>query len=328
MTDKDMTAPARYNAIVLAAARGPDDAMAKSFSARHKCLIEVAGTPMIIRVLNVLRSNPLIDRIAISIDQPELLPKAAGWDKLPTKRRIRPVLSADRIADSLVQAIEQAKLSYPILITTGDHALLTDDMITHFCTTSGFTGADVTAGVAHEDVILGAYPDTRRTFFKFSDGRYSGCNMFALLSPRGLNAVRYWQSVQDDRKRPWRIFKRLGWGPLGSYLKGNYSLDDAVGQASELMDAHIQTVRVPFADAAIDVDTPADKDLAEKILRLREASAGMMDLDLTARAEPEEPEHEEKPEQAATPDTTDGPRRPVKPARKPRKAKTKAKAKD
>lgn len=288
MTENDKTDITRFNVVLLAAGRGPDDPMAQAFGARHKCLIDVAGTPMIIRVLNTLRKCSHIDRIAISIETADVLKGVPAFKKMPIKRRISIVKSKDQVSQSVLRAIEKANLSYPILITTADHALLTVDMLNHFCSTSSWSGADVTLGVAHEDVVKMAYPNAKRTFFKFSDGKFSGCNMFGLMNETGLNAVEFWQQVERERKRPWRIVKAFGFGRLASYLGGILSLTKAMEHASQLMKAHVEAVRIPFAEAAIDVDKPEDLTLAEEILASRESKEQLVNVDLDARAELEE----------------------------------------
>ena len=48
----------RWNVIVLAAGRGPDDPMAAAYGVTHKCLVEVGGIPMLRRVVDTLQNHP------------------------------------------------------------------------------------------------------------------------------------------------------------------------------------------------------------------------------------------------------------------------------
>lgn len=280
----DLNNTVKFNVILLAGGRGADDLMAKAFDIEHKCLLDIAGTPMIMRVLNSLRKCPAIDRIAISIENEDILKSAPGFSKLPLKRRIMVVKSARQVSQSVTNAIKLAELEYPILITTADHALLTVEMLNHFCTMSVLSNADVTVGLAHEDVVKMAYPKAKRTFFRFSDGKFSGCNMFALLNKRGLNAISFWKTIERQRKRPWRIVKAFGIGRLATYLGGMLSLTRAMDQATELVDARVEAIRIPFAEAAIDVDKPEDLELVHEILASRKVETQFSHVDLDARS--------------------------------------------
>ena len=63
--------------------------------------------------------------------------------------------------------------------------------------------------------------------------------------------------------------RAFGWRPLLAYLLGRLTLDDAMARASSIIGARIAAVVVPYAEAAIDVDKPADLALAETILARR-----------------------------------------------------------
>jgi hypothetical protein len=52
---------------------------------------------------------------------------------------------------------------------------------------------------------------------------------------------------------------------------GNLNLAQAFAIASRRIGVVARPVVLPFADAAVDVDKPADKELAEEILRRRAA---------------------------------------------------------
>lgn len=260
-----------WTAIVLAAGRGPDDPFAGAFGVSHKCLIEVAGTPMLARVCAALRAAEEIGDIVISIDAPQLLETASGFETLLADERVKIVQSAQRPADSVEAAITASHHRFPYLVTTADHALLTPAMVSHFCRHSGTGNADVTAGIAMGEMIRKAYPDAIRTFIRFADGDVSGCNMYALMDPRARAAVRFWRHIDRERKSPLRFVRAFGPVALFKYLTGRLTLDDGFARASHLIGVSATAIDMPFAEAAIDVDKPADLDLAEAILKTREA---------------------------------------------------------
>ncbi|MCH7942868.1 MAG: hypothetical protein IIB67_06525 [Proteobacteria bacterium] len=158
---------------------------------------------------------------------------------------------------------------WPVLATTADVPLLRPEMVDHFCARALAADADIAVGLASATVVLERYPDAVRTYLRFRGERYTGCNLFALMTPAAMNAVGFWRRVEIDRKRPWRLF--TGFGPLAiaRFLAGGATLDSALAAASMRLGLTAAAVRMPFADAAIDVDKPADMELVESIIRAR-----------------------------------------------------------
>ncbi len=259
----------RYTALIMAGSRPGGDPMARAAGVSHKCLLPVEGTPMIRRVVAALLAAPRIGRVLISIDAPELL---EGLFSGPESDRIGLVRSAETPSLSALAAVEAAADAggaAPMLITTADHPLLEPALIERFCREAEASGADIVAGLAPEGVIQSAFPESRRTYLRFRDGRFSGCNLFALLRPEGTKAIRLWRRVERDRKRPWRIAWALGLPMLLGYLTGRLTLDTALARLSRLAGARAGVVVLPVAEAAVDVDKPEDLVLVEAILRGR-----------------------------------------------------------
>ena len=255
-----------FTALVLAGSRGPDDPVAKACGVRHKCLAPVAGVPMVVRVVETLAACPAMGRIALALEDAALL------DHLPA---LRPLIAAGRCtllataatpSLSVQRALDELPDPLPLLVTTGDHPLLTPAIVQHFCAAARRTGADLVAGLTPASVIQRAYPDAERTYLRFRDERYSGANLFAVLAPEGRRAVAFWRRVEQERKRPWRLVRAFGWRPLLAYLLGRLTLDDAMARGSHVIGARLAAAVVPYPEAAIDVDKPADLKLAETIL--------------------------------------------------------------
>ncbi len=256
----------RYSALVLAAGRGSSDPMVQAYGIAHKCLLDVGGEPMIMRVLKALAASDRISGIAISIDDASALEAAAGFAQLAANASIAVVASADQASSSVAQAIASGAVSYPVLVTTADHALLTPDIVEEFCTGSLATGADLTVGLARERTILDAYPDSVRTFLRFADGNYSGCNLFSFATNKAERAVAFWQKVERNRKTPWKLIGAFGLVPLVRYVTGTLSLKAAFEGGSRKLNLKACPVELSAAEAAIDVDKPADLELVNAIL--------------------------------------------------------------
>ncbi len=263
-----------YDVLVLAAGRGASDPMTQASGASHKCLLPVAGVPMLIRVLGALAASRSVRRIFISIEDPSIIAGTDGLTALRERMAIEPIASAERASSSVGQALRSGALRFPVLVTTADHALLTPAMVDDFCTRSTGSGADLTAGLAEAATILDAYPGAARTFLKFADGRYSGCNLFAFNTMKALNAVDFWKRIEQDRKQPWRLIGAFGIMPLLIYLTGRASLSKAFELGSKRLDVIAKPIIMPQAEAAIDVDKPADLELVESILATGPGNAG------------------------------------------------------
>jgi GTP:adenosylcobinamide-phosphate guanylyltransferase len=260
---------ASFTALVLAGSRGPDDPVARAAGVAHKCLAPVAGVPMAVRVVEALAASPGIDRIAVALEDPTLVDQLPALRPLIAAGRCRLLPTAATPSLSVQRALEELPDPLPLLVTTGDHPLLTPAIVAHFCAAARTTGADLVAGLAAAAAIRTAYPDAQRTYLRFCDERYSGANLFAVLKPEGRRAVAFWRRVEQERKRPWRLVRAFGWQPLLAYLFGRLTLDDALARASNVIGARLAAVVLPQPEAAIDVDKPADLELAETILARR-----------------------------------------------------------
>jgi GTP:adenosylcobinamide-phosphate guanylyltransferase len=249
----------RLSAIVLAGSRGPDDPVARTAGLQHKALVPVAGVPMLQRVLDTLAAVPRIGRIAV-VGAPDL-PAAGGAAPLLIDAAATPSLSVLRALDALAEP-------FPVLLTTADHPLLTAVMIEHFLAAAP-PEADAIVALAPAAVIQAAYPQTVRTYMRFRRAAYSGCNLFLLRTPQARAFVEFWRLIEQDRKHPLRMFARVGTGTVLRYALGLLTLDETMARLSRRVGARAAAVEMPFAEAAIDVDKPADLALAEEILRRR-----------------------------------------------------------
>ena len=95
----------RYNALVLAAQRGVEDPLAGLSPKGHKCLLPIAGRPMIERVVAALIAAQEVGEIAISIDRREVLEEVPGFAELIAAKRLRVVQSAATPATSVLEGV-------------------------------------------------------------------------------------------------------------------------------------------------------------------------------------------------------------------------------
>ena len=248
------------NILILAGQReGVVDPLLVDAGIEWKALLPILGVPMTDYVLAALdASQDLVRPYWVSGLDKDLI--SAGINQSP---------SAGGPATSVVVAAE-AGLPYPFMVTTCDHPLLTSEMVEHFLGESQASGADFTLGLAVKNIIQPAYPHVKRTYLKFKDQHVSGCNLFYVANEKGLEAIKFWQAAQHDRKKPIKLARRLGIGMLLKYISGGLTLNMAFKHASKTLNINAKPIILPFAEAAIDVDKPSDLELVTDILRHRQ----------------------------------------------------------
>ena len=244
------------HALVLAGSRpGAPDPVAAAEGVAHKALVDVGGMPMLARVLRSLREAG-IEHIAVAADHPEVLSLAYAFSAIPVPPGAGPSASVAR---------GFATMGPPLLVTTADHALLRPQWVADFVADAP-DEADVAMLLARREDVERAVPGTRRTWLRFADGAWSGCNLFLLNSSRAKRAIATWEAVEAERKRPWKIAARLGVGTLVSYLLGRLALTEAVARLGDRVKLEAAIVTARDGLAAVDVDKPEDLAEVRRIL--------------------------------------------------------------
>lgn len=252
-----------YVAILLAGERPGESGFARSRGVAAKALIPAAGEPMIARVARALLAAPSVDRILVLTQAPERLRADAPlW--LADEPRIGWAASGDTIAGSIRAVAGGATASWPLIVTTADHALLTPEIVEAFVAES--RGADVAFAVVERRTVEAAWPETKRTWLKARGGQYSGANLFALANDRAARALDLWAGIERDRKRAWRLLAFLGSSILIGALTRTLSLQGAATRIGRRLGFSAKAVILPQAEAAIDVDKLEDLELVERIL--------------------------------------------------------------
>lgn len=243
------------NALVLAGSRGGVDPVAAYAGVSHKALIELGGRTLLARVLGALKGAG-IDEVAVSASDPAVTALAAGQGARVLPAEAGPSLSVARGLEAL---------GAPLLVTTSDHALLQADWVTRFVADAP-AEADICVLLARREVVEAAAPGTQRTYLRFADGEWSGCNLFLIRTGKAKAAIDLWRRVEADRKRPWRVVRLLGPTTLLRYLAGRLTLAEALARLGRLSGVTAAAVASPFGLAAVDVDKPGDLDLVRTLV--------------------------------------------------------------
>jgi len=251
--------PATYTAILLAGSRPGRDAFAESYGVDMKALIPVGGEPMVQRPLRALLDARQVGRIIVLSQSPEQIAQV-----LPGDARIEFRTSSGTIAATMLELMDDGSVQWPLLVTTADHALLNPATVEEFC--SGAAGNDLAVGVVERRNLMRRLPQSKRTWLKFRGGAYTGANLFVLASPKVGAAIELWRSVEQDRKKGWRVLSALGPALLLGAVLRLRTLDQSVAAMGRKLGMTARAVVLSDPLAGVDVDKPVDHAIVETIL--------------------------------------------------------------
>ena len=271
--------PAKFRSIILAGERPGGSALSHAFNISASVMVPVAGKPSLARVIQAIKDSREANGGIICGPAADIVETTSELKSLlqdPDHEWLEPAMGPAASAISALEILNH----YPALLTAGDHALLTSEIVDDFCKQTlshkpalpSHVGSnyDFVIGFVPYKLVQAAWPESKRTVLKFSDGGYCGSNLFAVLNPEGCKALAFWRQAEADRKHPWRIARRFGFIALLRYLFRRLTLEDALRSLSTTAGCRIGYVELNFARAAVDVDSVEDQRLAERILSSRD----------------------------------------------------------
>jgi GTP:adenosylcobinamide-phosphate guanylyltransferase len=259
--------------LLLAGSRPGTDPLAAEFGVSSKALVPLGGEPMVSRIAKVLAEHPLVGRVIVLAQAGHALTGQADTRWIAAHPHISFEHGGDSVSAAVAEALERHPEGYPFLVTTADHGLLDSAMLDAFIGPAAGSGADVAVGVVERRVLEAAYPGNRRTWLKFRGGSYSGANLFWLASPRALNALRLWRTIEQERKRGRAIVAAFGPLMLAAVGLRLLTLHRALAWAGRKIGLAAAAVELPIAEACIDIDKAEDHALATGILAARRKAA-------------------------------------------------------
>jgi CTP:molybdopterin cytidylyltransferase MocA len=262
--------------LVLAGRRASGDAVADSSGLRHRALLPIAGVPMLERVVTAIERSGVVTSVTVSSDDERLLSATPALAALasPSRGFLRFHRSGTSPASSVADFLAATGGEGPVFVTTGDHPLLTPEIIRHFVDAASTSSADFLVGLVPASVYRRRFPDQPRTFIALRGERYSGANLFYLRTPKAASVATFWTRAEAHRKTPWKLVQVFGPVNLVLFLLGRLDLDAALKRASAVIGADVAAVELPFAEAALDVDKEEDRVAVEQVFAERRAVAG------------------------------------------------------
>jgi molybdopterin-guanine dinucleotide biosynthesis protein A len=254
-----------FAAVVLAGERPGGSDFSRKLGLASSVLVDVAGKSALARVIEALESSRSVNGGVLCGPVESIFREQPEFEEILRDSSFHWIPPQTGPSASALAGLENLN-HYPALLTAGDHALLTGAMVDDFCSRVSDLDIDIVFGLVPYSIVRKAFPETKRTVLKFSNGQFCGSNLFAILNPRGKAGPALWSQLEADRKRPWRMVRHGGIGLLLRYLTGRLTLESALETLSRAMGCRVGYVLIDNPRAAIDVDSVADRDLAEKIL--------------------------------------------------------------
>lgn len=248
--------------LILAGRRpGAVDALAEAHGVADKCLVPVAGRPMIAHVLDSAADSDA-ERILVSTHHAALLADLNDpvVDLLGDRLIVLP--AADNLADSVLAAAGLAR--FPLLITTADNCLLTADTIAEIGAEAARLDIEAGVALARREDVLAVHPEGQRRFYEFSDVAVSNCNAYWIGHPGALKAAEAFRGGGQFVKKPLRVMQAFGLINLLRFRFGLGPIHHIFGRLSRRLNVEVAPLLVSNGATAIDVDN-------ERSLRVTEA---------------------------------------------------------
>ena len=269
-------------AILILAGRRPGavDALAEAHGVKDKCLVPVAGRPMIAHVLESAADSSA-RQVIVSTHNADLLCDLGDpvVDRLGDRLIVVP--AADNLADSVLAIAGIA--SFPLLITTADNCLLTPATIAEIGGEAERLGADAGVALARREDVLDFHPEGQRRFYEFSDVAVSNCNAYWIGHPNALRAAEAFRGGGQFVKKPFRVMQAFGLMNLLRFRFGLGPIHHIFQCISRQLNVEVAPLLVSNGATAIDVDN-------DRSLRVTEA--------LMARSAPVSPQPSSRGTQA------------------------------
>ena len=267
--------------LILAGRRsGAIDPLAAAHGVADKCLVPVAGRPMIAHVLSSAAASGA-GQIFVSTHHLNLL---ADLDDPVVKllgKRLIVVPAAGNLADSVLAVAGVA--SFPLLITTADNCLLTPETIAEIGAEAARLDVEAGVALARREDVLAVHPDGQRRFYEFSDVAVSNCNAYWIGHPGALRATEAFRGGGQFVKKPLRVMRALGLINLLRFRFGLGPIHHIFARISRHLKVEIAPLLVSNGATAIDVDN-------ERSLRVTEALMARVSPPPSCHESPAEPD--------------------------------------
>jgi len=225
----------------------------------YRPLLDVAGRPIIRRVLAALRGAVSVDRIVLGA--PACVQEAVGEEAVDTR-----VDAGESFVESMERGVAAAPgTSDSVLIITADLPLLTPGAVNDLVEQAALARADLVYPIIPKESSERLFPGGKRTYVTLREGTFTGGN--------GVVAARHFVSDRREliqrlfvaRKHPIRLASMLGLGFILGLLTHRLTLSDVESRAGEIVGGRVAAIISAYPELGFDVDKVDDLLLARRV---------------------------------------------------------------
>ena len=236
----------------------------------HRCLAPVGDKRIIDYIIDALLQSGCVRRIVI----------AARKEALPELRATLPtdILLCEAEGDLPATALAAAKVlgedsTEKLLGVCDDIPLLTPASVRDFLAACEKQPQhELYYPIIPKDACLAAFPAAQRTYGKLADGVFTGGNMMLMAKRIMLQGQQVAREIFARRKSPLQLCNWLGWSFIIKLLLHRLTIADAEKRTSELLHIKCKAIITRHAGVGMDIDKPADLELAAQYITKQESS--------------------------------------------------------
>ncbi len=242
-----------------------DDPLAEYTAGGPKALIPLAGKPMITHVIDALAGSRHVRHIVIvALDPVARIEFATPVDYVP---------DAGSSMANMRSGIASALAKYPdmeaVLICSSDVPTITPHVIDSFIEQCFETDHEVYYSLVERCTMEARFPAAQRTYITLRDGQFAGGDLGMVRAGASFTEPRIWEDLSSLRKNVLRQARLFGVGFFLKLLTRRLSIADAERRALQALGIRGRGVRVEHAEAAMDVDKPAQLEIVRAELEAR-----------------------------------------------------------
>lgn len=252
----------QYDAFVVAGGRAPW--LLETAGTDIRCLAPLHGKRMLDFILKAMLDSHRFKHIVVAVEE-DAIPSLEG--SLPENVSIcaagRDLPSTCIRAASFLTDNDNVK----ILGICDDIPLLTPQAINDFLDQcEKYPEGELYYPIIPKEACLQAYPEAERTYGKLADGTFTGGNMMFAPKRVMVHCQAKAEEIFERRKNPFKLGSWLGWSFIIKLVLHLLTVNDAEKRTTELLGVKCKAIITNYPEIGMDVDKPADLQLAEKYL--------------------------------------------------------------